>query len=80
MHKRHGLQWMKLSVLLPVFFLVNVVNLRAQVLQRDSIVGVWICRSATFADNIKISKEELEALITLKSIIINSKFIFKENG
>jgi hypothetical protein len=53
-------------------------NLDAQVLQRNSLMGVWICLDAAVMGT--IPKEELAAIPMLKSAIISSKFIFKSNG
>jgi hypothetical protein len=63
---------------LAITLLTFYSNLHSQVLQRESLIGVWICLDASTMDN--VPKEELEAIPMLKSVFISSKFIFKSNG
>jgi hypothetical protein len=57
-----------------------VISTSAQVLQRDSLMGVWVCTEATVMKEVNMPKEELAAATQFKAIVTSSKFLFKNNG
>lgn len=70
----------KLKIVIVTMFLLASFSAKSQTLQRDSLAGIWICVEATTSPDFRIPKEEIEAIAVLKGAIINSKFLFKDNG
>jgi hypothetical protein len=70
----------KLKIVIPAILLLVVIFAKAQPMQKDSLVGAWVCVEATVPNDLKIPREEMESLKVLKPAIIDSKFVFKSNG
>ncbi|WKZ61664.1 MAG: hypothetical protein QY309_09235 [Cyclobacteriaceae bacterium] len=68
------------KIVISAIVLLAAISARSQSMQRDSLVGVWICVEATIPDGLNISAEEMEAINVFKSALVKSKFLFKTNG
>jgi hypothetical protein len=66
--------------LFVLVLVLSTMNATAQTLQRDSLAGSWICLEASISPNVNVPKEEMEAFKVLQSGVINSKFLFKQDG
>jgi hypothetical protein len=69
---------MRISILVLVISSV-VLKIQAQSYQRESLVGIWICKEATLLTG-EITGKELEAVKQLGTLFRLAKFKFNANG